>query len=289
MTATSTRSSQNLPVVSLLASITAVQISSAAATQIFNEVGAAGGALLGVGIAALVLLVAVRPSWAALRGPVKWQLLGYGVVLGLLNLSFYQGIDRVSLGVAVSIEFCGPLTVGAIYAGRGHRRWVLAAAVGVLLLTRPWSADQHADPVGVAWLVLDSICWGSYIVLGARAARALPGLQPISIAMAISAAILLLPGISSGGAGLLASHVLMIGLFVAVVGQVIPYSLEQLALRRLTPGAFGVLMALEPAIAALTGQIFLSQALDLMGWLGITAVITAGIAVTRATRTRTLD
>ncbi|MEV5084743.1 EamA family transporter [Streptomyces sp. NPDC056159] len=275
---------QRSAVVFILGSISAVQLSAVLATHIFQQVGPAGGALLGVGFGAIILAVVVRPSWRALVGPSRLPLIGYGLVLSGMNLTFYLGISRVPLGTAVSIEFLGPLTVAAVYAGRPRNRWwVLLATAGVLGLTRPWS-EHRADPVGVAWLLVDSVCWGSYILLGARAARGLPGLQPIALAMAISGLFLVVPGILDGGPALLKADVVLVGLGVALVGQVVPYSLELLALRRITAGAFGILMALEPAVASVTGFVFLRQPLGLLGTLSILAVVAAGIAVTRDQR-----
>nr|WP_246851692.1 EamA family transporter [Patulibacter sp. SYSU D01012] len=199
-----------------------------------------------------------------------------------MNLSFYLGLDRVPLGVAVAIEFLGPLSVGAVLARRPRdRAWVLVAAAGVLALTRPWSADG-ADLVGVAWLLLAASCWAGYIVLGARAAQELDGLQPVALAMLVSAAVALVPGLVGGGGDLLHPHVLAIGAVAAVAGSVLPYSLEQVALRRVAPGVFGVLMAIEPGAAALAGWLVLGEGLPALSLLGLALVIAAGVAVTRS-------
>jgi inner membrane transporter RhtA len=257
----------------------AVQISAATAYQIFRQAGAAGAALLGVGFAALILLAWARPRWRELSGRSRLWMVGYGAALAGLNVTFYLGISRVPLGAAVAIEFLGPLTVAAVMARPLHRWWVLLACLGVLALTRPWEAGS-VDLVGVAWLLVDAVCWGSYIVLAGRAARELPGLQPVAIAMAVAAVVLFIPGVATARIALVQPHVLEVGLFIAVVGQVIPYSFEQVALRTIPAGVFGVLMSLEPAIAAAVGYLALRQSPGIPGIVGTLAVVTAGVAVT---------
>lgn len=266
----------------ILGSITSIQVSAAVATHMFDTVGALGATLTRNAIAAVVVFVLVRP---ALRGMSRraWRaVIPYGIALGVMNGSFYLGLERVDLGTAVAIEFLGPLTVGAVFARRARdRAWVLVAAIGVLALTRPWS-DAHADPVGVAWLLVAASCWGAYIPLGGRAARELPGLQPVALALGIAAVIALVPGVVESGSDLLDPHVLLIGLVAATAGSVVPYSLEQLALRRVAPGVFGVLMALEPGVAALAGLVVLGQGLPALSVLGLALVVVAGVGVTRA-------
>lgn len=270
-------------VLMILAGIGSVQISAAVATEMFDEVGPLGATFLRSVLAATLLLVVVRPRWRGLPAGTWRAIVPYGLVLGVMNTSFYLGIDRVPLGTAVAIEFLGPLGVGAWFARRPRDRvWVLVAALGVLLLTRPWSEDG-ADLIGVAWLLLAAACWAAYIPLGGRAARGLPGLQPIALAMVISASVVLVPGLVSGGGELLHRHVLLIGLVAAVAGSVVPYSLEQLALRRVAPGVFGVLMALEPGVAAVAGLLVLGQDLAVLSIMGLLMVVAAGVGVTRAT------
>jgi inner membrane transporter RhtA len=280
--ASGSRMAVMLPVASMIG----VQVSAAAAFQIFRQAGATGAALLAVGIAALILLAWVRPSVRGLTGRAWLMLLGYGVTLAGLNVTFFLGITRVPLGTAVAIEFLGPLAVAAVTARPLHRWWVLLAGAGVLTLTRPWHAGG-ADLAGVAWLLADAVCWGSYIVLAARSARDMPGLRPVTIAMTIGAIFLLGPGLISGRGALLQPHVLEVGLFIAVAGQVLPYSLEQISLRTIPTGVFGVLMSLEPAIASVTGYLALHQAPGITGIAGTLAVVTAGTAVTITQPART--
>ena len=269
-------------VLMILGGIGSVQVSAAVATQMFDEVGPLGATALRTAMAAVVLLVLVRPRVRGL-GAAGWRaVVPYGAVLGVMNTAFYLGIDRVPLGTAVAIEFLGPLGVGAWFARRPRdRAWVVLAALGVLALTRPWSADG-ADPVGVAWLLLAAACWAAYIPLGARAARELPGLQPVALAMGVAAVVAVGPGVVTGGGELIAAHVLGIAAVAAIAGSVVPYSLEQLALRRVDPGVFGVLMALEPGVAALAGLVVLGQGLPALSIAGLLLVVAAGVGVTRA-------
>jgi inner membrane transporter RhtA len=266
----------------ILLGIGSVQISAAVATEMFDDVGPLGATLVRTALAAAVLLVAVRPALRGLTPRALRAVLPYGLALGVMNGSFYLGLDRVHLGTAVAVEFLGPLTIGAVFARRPRDRWwVVVAAAGVLALTRPWS-DAHADPVGVLWLLLAAVAWGSYILLGARAAAELPGLQPIALAMVVALLIALVPGVLQGGGDLVGGHVLLVGVVAAVAGSAIPYSLEQVALRRVAPGVFGVLMALEPGVAALAGLLLLDQDLPALSILGLALVVLAGVGVTRA-------
>ncbi|WP_320671250.1 EamA family transporter [Patulibacter defluvii] len=266
----------------VLGAIGSIQISAAVATHMFDRVGAAGATFVRTAIAAAILLALVRPRWRALDAAGRRAVVPYGIALGVMNMAFYLGVDRVDLGVAVAIEFLGPLTVGAVMARRARdRAWVVVAALGVLALTEPWSADA-ADPIGVAWLLLAALCWGLYIPLGARAAAQLPGLEPVAIAMVMAALVALVPGVIEGGGDLGQGYVLAIGALTAITGSVVPYSLEQLALRRIPPGIFGVLMALEPAVALLAGLAVLGQQPHVVGLLGIVLVVAAGVGVTRA-------
>jgi inner membrane transporter RhtA len=266
----------------ILLAIASVQVSAAVATEMFDDAGPLGATLVRTALAAAVLLVAVRPAVRSLTPRTVRAVLPYGLALGVMNASFYLGLDRVHLGTAVAIEFLGPLTVGALFARRPRDRWwVVLAAAGVLALTRPWS-DAHADPVGVLWLLVAAASWGAYIPLGARAAAELPGLQPIALAMVVAMLVALVPGVLQGGGDLVSGHVLLVGTVAAVAGSAVPYSLEQLALRRVPPGVFGVLMALEPGVAALAGLLILGQGLPALSILGLALVVVAGVGVTRA-------
>jgi inner membrane transporter RhtA len=200
----------------------------------------------------------------------------FGAVLAAMNLCFYEALDRIGLGIAVTLEFAGPLTV----AVAGSRRaldllWVGLAAAGILLLAGPGGSSP--DPLGIAFALAAGACWGTYILLSARIGRAYPGGAGLAIAMVFGAALLIVPGVAAGGADLLDPGVAAVGLAVAVLSSVVPYSFELEALRRIPTQVFGVMMSLEPGAAAVIGLIALDQGLAAEEAIGI-ALVTAASA-----------
>lgn len=256
-----------------------MQLGAAAATTLFDEVGPAGTVLYRLLFSAVLLLAIWRPRPAeADRGSLLLAV-AFGISLAAMNLCFYEALDRIPLGIAVTCEFVGPLTVALL----GSRRtldlaWVALAAVGILLLAGP---SGSADAVGVAFALGAGIFWGAYILLSARVGRAFSGGRGLALAMAVAAALMLAPGIAVGGEELLDARVAAVGAAVALLSSAIPYSLELEALRRLAVGTFGVLMSLEPAVAALVGLIALSQGLSGAETIGIALVVAASAGVLR--------
>jgi len=242
----------------VLIGIASVQFGSALATTLFDEAGPAGTVLLRTAFAALVLAAVWRPAMRG-RGETTWRAVAlYGVCLVGINLCFYESLDRIPLGIAVPLEFVGPLTV-AIAGTRSHRDviWVVLAAAGVVLLA-PGIGDG-LDALGVAFALTAGGFWGAYILIAARIGRGSAGLGGLSAAM-IYATIILVPfGVADAGADLLHPGVLAAGLGVALLSSVLPYTVELEALRRLPERTFGVLLSLEPAVAALVGLIVLDQ------------------------------
>jgi len=242
----------------VLIGIASVQFGSALATTLFDEAGPAGTVLLRTAFAALVLAAVWRPAMRG-RGETTWRAVAlYGVCLVGMNLCFYESLDRIPLGIAVTLEFVGPLTV-AIAGTRSHRDviWVVLAAAGVVLLA-PGIGDG-LDALGVAFALTAGGFWGAYILIAARIGRGSAGLGGLSAAM-IYATIILAPfGVADAGADLLHPGVLAAGLGVALLSSVLPYTVELEALRRLPERTFGVLLSLEPAVAALVGLIVLDQ------------------------------
>jgi inner membrane transporter RhtA len=259
----------------VVAAVTSLQFGAGFAVTLFDELGPAGAALLRLGLAALVLLALWRP---AVRGHPPADLrvaLAFGIVLGLMNWAIYSAMDRIPLGAAVTIEFAGPLAV----AVAGSRRaldglWVALAAAGILLLAEPWGASD-LDRLGVLFALLAAALWAAYILLAARTGRIFPGGTGLAIAMAVGAAALVPAGVAQAGAALLEPELLAAGAAVALASSVIPYSFELEALRRLPPRVFGVLMSLEPAVAALAGLVVLGQALGAREWLAVALVVVA--------------
>jgi inner membrane transporter RhtA len=269
----------------VLAACSIVQFGAGFAVTLFDELGAGGTVFLRVAFAAVVLWAIWRPR---LRGHATQDLrvaAAFGVVLGGMNWTFYESIDRIPLGVAVTLEFAGPLAV----AVAGSRRaldglWVLLAAAGILLLARPWEGGGDLDGLGVALALLAGAFWAAYILLSARTGRLFPGGTGLALAMAVGALVTLPAGIVQGGSGLLEPHLLAAGAAVALASSVIPYSLELEALRRLPEAVFGVLMSLEPALAALAGLVVLDQALAGADVVAIGLVVVASAGATRLGR-----
>ncbi len=246
------------------------QLGAALAVTLFDELGPAGAAFLRLAIAAIVLWAIWRPRLAG-----DLRLAGaFGVALGLMNWSFYEAISRIPLGVAVTIEFAGPLLVAVI----GSRRpldvvWVALAAVGIVVLVDPGGGSM--DPAGVAFALAAAACWMAYIYLSKRTGAAFPGGSGLAIAMAVGALIVLPAGVIQANGALVEPNLLGSALVVALLSSVLPYSLELEALRRLPASVFGVLMSLDPAVAALVGFVALDQDLGVREVLAIAMVVVA--------------
>jgi inner membrane transporter RhtA len=269
----------------VLVAIASVQLGAAFAKSLFDDVGPSGAVFLRVVLAALVLCAIWRPRPAAHTSRELRLAAVFGVALAAMNLSFYEAFDRIPLGVAVTLEFVGPLGV----AVAGSRRtldlvWVALAAAGVILLAAPWSGSS--DGTGVALALLAGLWWAAYIVINERVGRAFAGGDGLALAMALGAVLLVPVGVAGGGTDLLAPAVLAVGAAVAVLSSAIPYSLELEALRRLPSRVFGVLMSLESAVAALVGLAVLGQVLALREVIGIALVV---MASTGASRTATVS
>ncbi len=275
-----------LPVAMVLGSIVSVQVGGAVAFNLFDELGPGGTVLLRTGFAALVLAALWRPRWRGLDRRAWQQIAVFGFVLAAMNLSFYVGLERVPLGIAVTLEFVGPLGV----ALAGSRRvldlvWVALAAGGIVLLSPGFG--NSIDTLGAYMCLLAGAFWGAYILLSAKIGRDFPGGSGLALAMVVSAAMLTPVGIADAGADLLALAPLAAGFAIAMLSSAIPYSLELEALRSLPTGVFGVLMSIEPAIAALVGLIALDQDLASAEVVAIAMVVVASAGALRAAAAKT--
>jgi inner membrane transporter RhtA len=251
-----------------------VQMGAAVATTLFDELGPAGTVLLRTGFAAAILVAIWRPKVPRRAGEPLRDAALLGIALAGMNLSFYAALDRIPLGIAVTLEFTGPFAV----AIAGSRRvsdllWVALAAGGIGLLYP--GVHGSLDGLGVAFALLAGAFWAAYIVLAARVGRGFSGGQGLALAMAVAAAMLLPVGVASGGGALGHPGALAAGLAVAVLSSAIPYSLELEALRRLRKETFGVLMSLEPTVAALVGLAVLGQELSATDAVAIALVVCA--------------
>ncbi len=247
-----------------------LQFGAAIATHLFSQVGPAGAVTLRMvfGAAAMVVVVHPRPSMLRRLASHRGDLVvaaTFGLVLAGMNLCFYEAISRIPLAVAVTVEFAGPL---AVTIGASRRRtnllWAVLAGSGVLLLAggRLFGQSGHLDLAGVALALLAGVCWAAYILLSAQTGRRFPGSSGLGVAMVVSAVIILPVGVTAAGSRLLRPEVLGLGAVVAMLSSVLPYSFELSALRRVTARAFGILLSMEPAIAALAGLAVLGQSLS---------------------------
>lgn len=270
------------PIGLVLTGIGSVQFGAALAATMFDELGPAGASALRLLFAAVVLVAIARPSLRG-RAPGALKLaLAFGLALGLMNLSFYEALDRLPLGVAVTIEFAGPLGVAvALSRSRLDLVWAGLAAAGILLLSGVGTGGAAIDGVGVAFALGAAACWAAYILLAQRVGQAFPGMDGLAIAMVIAAVVPLGPGIAQAGDALLDPRLLAMGAGVALLSSVIPYALEIEALRRLAANVFGILMSLEPAVAALAGLVLLGQDLAGRELVAMALVITASVGVSR--------
>ncbi|WP_106196703.1 EamA family transporter [Umezawaea tangerina] len=265
----------------VLLGIVSIQVGAALAKQLFAIAGTSGTVALRLAFAAVVLVVLWRPS-VRIGRRMLLTVVGYGAVLGAMNLLFYQAIERIPLGAAVTIEFLGPLAVAVV----GSRRWVdglwaLLAAGGVLLLTR---ADGGLVWTGVVFALLAGVCWGTYILLAASLGSQSPDGRGLALAMVFAALVVLPFGVGDVSQVLLDPLVLLSGLGVALLSTVVPHSLELEALRRIPPRVFGILMSLEPAMAALVGLVVLGEALRPVQWVAVCCVVLASAGATRTAK-----
>ena len=254
----------------------------ALAKGLFDDLGAGGTTFLRVGFAALILAVIARP---ALGGRSRGDLITaglFGLSLAGMNLCFYEAIDRIPLGIAVTIEFLGPLGVAvALTRRRLDFLWVVLAACGIALFADRGEAGA-LDLVGVLFVLAAAGFWAAYILLSARTGRAFPGGAGLSLAMIVGTALLVPVGVVDGGSALLEPELLLAGAGVALLASAIPYTFELEALRRLPEGVFGIFMSIEPAIAALAGWIVLSQDLAARDVVAIGLVVAASAGASLA-------
>jgi inner membrane transporter RhtA len=267
----------------VLGGIASVQFGSAVASTLFARVGPGGAVLLRLSTATIVLLALWRPRIAERSRDELLLAVVFGLVLAGMNLSFYNALHRIPLGVAVTIEFVGPLLV----AVSGSRRlvdlvWVVLAAVGILALTH--GGTRGLSAIGVMFALIAWALWAAYILVNARVGRAFERGTGLALAMLVASVAALPAGIADGGGRLLEPHSLAVGAAVGMLSSAIPYSLEVEALRRIATSVFGVLMSLEPAMAALAGFLLLGQGLSARALVGIGLVIAASVGASRRSR-----
>ncbi|WP_190273531.1 EamA family transporter, partial [Crystallibacter crystallopoietes] len=256
-----------------------VQLGSALSVGLISAVGPAGTAWLRLSMGALILLALARPPLRAIRRRDVPAVLGLGITTGVMTVSFLAALERIPLGTAVAIEFLGPLTVAAV---RSHSRkalaWPALALLGVVLLTEPWHGAVNVP--GIAFAALGAVGWATYILLTQRIGDRFTGIGALSLTIPIAAGMAAVVGIPQA-VGNLTPGVLAAAAGLAILLPVLPFALEMLALRRMTPMAFGTLMALEPAFGVVLGLLVLHQQPSAAQIAGILLVVLAGAAAQR--------
>ena len=271
-----------LPAVMILTGIVSVQFGAGLAAKLFGQVppAAVTGLRLWTSAAAMVA-ISGRGFTRAVRDLEKRRAFGdaaiatsFGISLGVMNFSIYQSFARIPLGVAVTIEFLGPLAVAV--AGSRHLRdlgWVVLAGTGVVLLTQ--GGHGHLNVTGVLFAVLAAVCWAAYIVLSKATGRRFPGSAGLAIAMVVAAVLVTPPAVIAGAGAMFRPAILATGAAIGILSSVVPYRLELESLRRMPTRLFGVWMSLEPAVAALIGVVMLGQRLSVLEWAAIGCVMIA--------------
>ena len=261
----------------LLVSIFCFQIGASIAKQLFPLVGAEGAVGLRVGLSALILIPFARP-WRARLTRDNWRALAvYGVSLGMMNFLFYMALRTIPLGIAVALEFSGPLAVALISSRRGiDFLWIALAVAGLAILLPIHGGVPKLDWTGVALALGAGVCWALYIVFGQKAG-AQHGQLATTLGIIVAACVIFPIGLVHAGTALFRLDVLPLGIGVAILSSAFPYTLEMIALRRLPTQAFGTLMSLEPAAGALMGLVLLGEHLTPLQWLAIGIVVLASM------------
>ncbi|MGM8930445.1 threonine/homoserine exporter RhtA [Salinicola halophyticus] len=275
------------PVAMLVVAMCSIQSGASIAKSLFPVIGATGTTSIRLIFAALILLIVMRP-WRQPLSRRAWKsTLIYGVALGIMNLLFYQALQTVPLGIAVALEFTGPLAVAMLSSRRWlDLAWVALAVIGLAcLLLLGDHSNGPTDPYGAACALGAGVCWALYILFGQKAG-AINGAQSATLGVTIAAVVIAPVGLLDVGTAMFAPEVLPYALVVAVLSTALPYTLEMIAMPRLPTQTFGTLMSLEPAIGALSGLLFLGQLLSTLQWLAIGLVIAASIGTTLTIRRR---
>ncbi|QXH49773.1 threonine/homoserine exporter RhtA [Pseudomonas fakonensis] len=268
------------PIGLLLIAMASIQSGASLAKSMFPVVGAQGTTTLRLIFASIIMLLILRP-WRARMDASTWRsVIIYGMALGGMNFLFYMSLRTVPLGVAVALEFTGPLTVALLASRRTlDFIWIALAVAGLLLLIPVGQTGANIDPIGALYALGAGVCWALYILYGQKAG-AENGIQTAALGVVIAALFVAPIGIVHAGSALLTPALLPVALAVAVLSTALPYSLEMVALTRMPARTFGTLMSIEPAFGALSGLLFLGEKLSLWQWLAILAIITASVGAT---------
>ena len=269
-----TRLGTSMAVVSMLS----VQLGLAVSVGLIDQLGTDGAAWLRLAWAGLLLPLLVRPRRSDFTASAFRACVLLGVVTASVTLLFMAALARLPLGTASALEFLGPLGVAIVRGHGAGRRWAVVAAVGVLFLTEPWSGE--ADLVGVGFALAAACCWAAYILLTQHVGDQVRGIKGLAVSMPVAGIVATLVA-GPSVIGQMTPELVLVGLGLALLLPVVPFTLELLALRRLTTSAFGTLMSLEPAFALLVGLVVLGQVPNLRAAVGILCVVAAGIGAER--------
>lgn len=274
----SSRHAALIPMLAILGAVTALGLGTSwAKHSLFPVVGAQGTTAVRVGFSALLLLLFWRPWRWALSGADARTVALYGAALGAMNLCFYMSLRTIPFGLAVAIEFAGPLAV-ALFSSRRPLDflWVLLAAAGLALLLPLGHDVSTLDPAGVLFALAAAVFWATYIISGKRASHLHAG-HSVSLGLFVAALVVVPVGVAHAGGALLSPVILATGLGVALISSAIPISLEMVALKRLSPQAFGIMASMEPAVAALLALALLGEYLSAIQWLAIALIVAASV------------
>jgi inner membrane transporter RhtA len=269
-----------LPITLLLLAMASFQAGASIAKTMFPLVGAIGTVTLRIVLGTAILAITMKPWRTRIAPGARRALVIYGMSLGVMNLCFYMALSRIPLGIAVAVEFSGPLAVAVFTSRRAlDFCWIVLAIGGLLLLLPIAHPSSRIDPLGMLYALAAGACWALYIIFG-RQAGATHGAQTVVLGSVISTIVIAPIGLATAGATLWSRSVLLPGLAVAILSTALPYTLEMIALTRIPARTFGILMSVDPALAASFGMVFLNERLSGMQWVAILLIIGASIGTT---------
>jgi inner membrane transporter RhtA len=276
-----------VPIAVLIVAMVCFQLGAVVAKGLFPAVGAAGAVALRMALASLMLLAVWRPWRLRLRPREAQVIVAYGLAMGFMNFFFYLSLSSIPLGIAVALEFAGPLALAMAASRRAvDFLWILMAALGLLALLPVGFESKSLDPSGVLYGLAAGVCWALYIFFGRKAGAAHGG-QTTALGMVVGAIVIVPIGAAQVGAQLFSPAILPAALGVALLSSALPYSLEMLAMPRLPTRTVGVLMSLDPAFGALSGLCFLGEHLSWIQWTAIASIMAASAGSAATSRTAT--